>query len=264
MIDKKLIEHRFASHFATYNNHAKVQEEICACLSSHIESCNISPKTALEIGAGTGFLTKHLLQAYPNCKWHLNDLTPKAHPYLEAIRSAANANADYLFGDAENIQFPQNLDLIASASAIQWFDNIELFLTTLNQKSGATLAISTFSTDNFKEIAKATQTEGLTYPSQSQLEQWLAISNYTITHIETYTTEQFFDSPIEVLRHLKYTGVNAIKSVKWSKRELENFTSRYNKYFRSQAGVKLTYNPIIIVATKNAPVSPKKMPIITI
>ncbi|MEG1648910.1 MAG: methyltransferase domain-containing protein, partial [Rikenellaceae bacterium] len=231
MIDKKLIEHRFATHFATYNNHAKVQEEICVRLSSHIKECHIAPKTALEIGAGTGFLTKHLLTAFPTCLWYLNDLTPKAHTYLEKIRIETGATAQYMFGDAENMHFSEQIDLITSASTIQWFDNIELFLNNLNQKSGSKLAISTFSTKNFNEIAKATQTEGLTYPSSLQLQQWLTTSGYTIDIIETYITVLNFDSPIEVLRHLKYTGVNAIKAVQWSKRELENFTARYNKYF---------------------------------
>lgn len=250
MIDKKLIEHRFATHFDTYNNHAKVQEEICAYLSSQIQIYCHHPKTALEIGAGTGFLTRHLLHAYPDCNWYLNDLTPKAHTYLEQIRSHESVNAQYMFGDAENIKFPNNLDLISSASAIQWFENIEQFISSLNQTRGAILAISTFSKENFKEIAKATQTEGLTYPDQSQLEHWLTNSGYSIIHLKTYTTEQYFDSPIEVLRHLKFTGVNAIKSVKWSKRELENFTTRYNKYYKTPTGVKLTYNPIIIIAEK--------------
>ncbi len=254
MKDKKLIERRFAAHFDTYNHHAKVQEEICALLSEYVElyvgSSLMCVDKVLEVGAGTGFLTKRLFPLFPSASWYINDLVTKALPYLEDISLSHSVSPEYLFGDAETIALPIDLDLVVSASAVQWFDDIQGFISNLSVREGGVVAISTFSNQNFKEIAYATESEGLLYADERQLVRWFEDSGYRVERVYSYIKEVFFESPLEVLRHLKYTGVNGIKSVQWNKRRLEQFSERYIANYSTDAGVKLTYNPLIDIATR--------------
>ncbi|MFI3315438.1 MAG: malonyl-ACP O-methyltransferase BioC [Rikenellaceae bacterium] len=249
MINKELIKRRFAAHYSTYNNHAKAQEDICERIAIQLEKLNISPIYALEFGAGTGFLTKHLIEQYPQCSWLLNDISQEAHPYLESVCSGKKV--EYLFCDAENGEFPNKYDLIASASTIQWFENPKNFISNLPLNSGGYVAITTFTPDNFKEISLSTHSKGLQYYSLSEYEEWFKESGYTKVFTDSYSMELLFDSPLEVLRHLKYTGVNAIENVQWSRGKLNDFIERYEVNFTKKTSVSLTYAPLLMIFKKN-------------
>jgi hypothetical protein len=53
---------------------------------------------------------------------------------------------------------------------------------------------------------------------------------------------------MSVLKHLKNTGVNGIKSTTWSKEKLNTFENAYRQNFSDKNEVTLTYEPITIIA----------------
>ena len=57
-----------------------------------------------------------------------------------------------------------------------------------------------------------------------------------------------FKTPIEVLKHIQSTGVNAISSETWTKKDLENFENGYNNFCANRP--TLTYNPIYVKIQK--------------
>ena len=61
-----------------------------------------------------------------------------------------------------------------------------------------------------------------------------------------------FDSPLDVLKSLKATGVTAVSPAEpWSRRRLAAFSEAYTGNFRLPNGkVPLTYHPIALVAGK--------------
>ncbi|HIS33848.1 MAG TPA: malonyl-ACP O-methyltransferase BioC [Candidatus Avirikenella pullistercoris] len=252
LYNKKLIQKRFSAHLHTYNQYAVAQNEICARLSDILDAFAETPvKRAIEIGAGTGFLTRHLLKRFAEGEWFLNDIACEAEPFLaDYVKESRIVNVSYLWGDAENIVLPRHLDLVATASTIQWFDDIEKFITGLDVVSGGILALSTFGTENFIEIREATGGEGLLYPSMEELKKWVEQAGYTILYHEDYKRILAFANPLEVLRHIKLTGVNGIRSVVWTREVLNRFCERYVKYFSCEGGVSLTYNPLILIARK--------------
>lgn len=248
-MDKKLIEKRFASHLSSYNHYAKVQNDICCYMSSILtEYIDKNISRILEVGAGTGFLTKELTHHYPDAVWHINDLTSNVKPFIENINSC-NKPITYVFGDAETICLPDNLDLMVSANAIQWFENPGKFIYDLKIKEGGYIALSTFGKQNFKEIFQ-TIGVGLNYPSQDEAANWLIHAGYDIVHNEEQVTKMDFTTPTEVLRHLKLTGVNSLGNYTWTKGKLERFCSEYISNFSNGDTVKLTYNPLIIIGRR--------------
>ena len=50
-----------------------------------------------------------------------------------------------------------------------------------------------------------------------------------------------FNTPKDVLRHIKNTGVNAISTPQWTKKDLINFEKEYSKE------ITLTYHPIYVI-----------------
>lgn len=249
--DKKLIRSRFASRLHSYDQHARVQEQVCGRLDALIgRLLERPPARALEIGAGTGFLSRRLLDRYPAACWYVNDLVPLSRTYVE--RYTPGRRVEFLTGDAEEIPFPPDLDLIATASTVQWFDDLDGFLDRSFRAltPGGILALSTFGGGNFREIAHAAG-QGLDYLPPEAVESRAAARGFRTLHLEAYTQEMLFDSPTEVLRHIKLTGVNGIRSVAWTKRVLEDFCQAYRSRFATPDGqVVLTYHPVLYLGAR--------------
>ena len=60
----------------------------------------------------------------------------------------------------------------------------------------------------------------------------------------------FFETPIEVLKHLKKTGVNGLNENPLSPSQVVSFCKDYKKQYMSENGLILTYHPIYIIARK--------------
>ena len=92
--------------------------------------------------------------------------------------------------------------------------------------------------------------EGLTYPTAGQLREWLS-TYFRIVHEEEGNIALTFQHPLEVLRHLKYTGVTANASSVWTRGKQERFCRDYQERFPSaDGGVTLTYRPLYILVVK--------------
>ena len=97
------------------------------------------------------------------------------------------------------------------------------------------LLFSTFVPGNLYEIKKLTG-KGLVYPTSDTLVGWLSTADFT---------------PLDVLRHLKATGVTATGNGCWTKGQQESFCRQYVEQFATTDGqVTLTYRPFYILATK--------------
>ena len=124
--DKQLLKSRFSARLRDYDSLAVVQDAICGQLAEMAgRNCTRPVDSALEIGSGTGFLTRRMLDLFPRALWTINDLVEQSAGFLEPY--ATGHDVRYLWGDAETIALPDRLDLIASASAVQWFDDRPCF-----------------------------------------------------------------------------------------------------------------------------------------
>lgn len=248
--DKKLIQERFEASFIRYDSLAHVQQAICARLARRIgEVCRGDVKRALEIGVGTGFLTSRLVDLYPAADWYLNDITCAAEKFI--AKYVTDTRHEYLWGDAETISYPADLDLIASASTIQWFEDKARFAARTAEalNPGGYLALSLFGTENFREI-RATTGEGLTYHTLDELCRIFREAGFRILHSEEYEQVLTFRTPLEVLDHIRSLGVNSVRKTSWSHSNLENFETRYRQMFSTADGVTLTYHPLLIIAVR--------------
>jgi len=254
--DKELIRERFEASLHTYDELADVQRRICARLAE-LCGCGHEVRRGLEIGAGTGFLTRCLIEQWPHAKWFVNDLTPAVEPFITP--QVADTQIEYLWGDAERLDYPDALDLVASASTVQWFEDMERFAQRISgalAPSGR-LLLSTFGPENFREI-RATTGEGLNYLSLSELCVLFERTGMRILHAEEYTETLVFATPRDVLRYIKSLGINSIKKTGWNPGRMDDFEERYRIMFPTpdmpdspgNDGITLTYHPLLLVAER--------------
>nr|MDA3780364.1 methyltransferase domain-containing protein [Bacteroidales bacterium] len=202
-------------------------------------------------GCGTGFLTHYFLNDFAPTKYFINDIVEENINNIRRICEKENfSNWEFLCGDAENINFENNLDLIISTSTFQWFENFETFIYKAYKllSPGGILAFTSFGPKNLKEI-RANNNSGLNYLSLTQIKE-IVSNNFNIKNIFEENHVLTFDEPIQVLKHMKLTGVNGNSNKRWKASDLKTFDYRYRKLNNKQNSFELSYNPIYIIAQK--------------
>lgn len=256
-IDKKLVAERFARARATYTNEAHVQrqvaEKMMGLLGTVLQHTSLSLQQpsavrVLEIGCGTGCYSTLLKQTLNPGLLLLNDLCPEMKSCVEPL---LNDSVRFNAADAEEMPLPSHMHLITSCSTVQWFTRPQRFFERCHESlaTGGILAFSTFGTRNLAEISTLTGNGLHYYP----LEDWkkMLAPYYEILHAEEEVATLGFDTPKDVLRHLKQTGVTGTEKRVWTRTRLQSFTDEYIRLFRQEdAKVTLTYHPIYLIARK--------------
>ncbi|WP_455672476.1 malonyl-ACP O-methyltransferase BioC [Phocaeicola sp.] len=249
MINKQLIAHRFSRAVESYNREAVAQKQIAHRMNDMLAHyLPERPKRVLEIGSGTGFLTRCLMDTLHPEKLILNDICREMGTCFTDL--LVNKQVTFVPGDAEKLSFPSGQDLIVSCSAIQWFISPGQFFERCNAllSGRGYFAFTTFGKENLKEVATVTG-NGLHYHSLKELEQALQL-HYDIVTASEEQIQLTFDTPLQVLYHLKHTGVTAVRQQAWTKGDLQHFCDQYARLFGNGKSVTLTYHPIYIIAKK--------------
>lgn len=250
--DADRVGRAFARHYGTYDEHAVVQRAIAERLDALTgQYVGVRPvRRALEIGMGTGFLSRLLARRFPAAEWWFNDLVPEALSHVPSELPRAHL----LPGDAEHVSFPSELDLIASASAIQWFDDLPRFFDKAFAalSNGALLALSSFAEGHFRELSLLTGS-ALAYPSAAELRSMAERAGFTVIRCETHQRILHFATLRDLLHHLRSTGVNGRSKAKInSRQQLDMLQELYRLSFAEGSGLDLPlhYEPLILVAYK--------------
>ena len=248
-MDKNLISKKFACSVETYSEEAVAQQQIAQKMAGLLRQYVCAPaiNQVVEFGCGTGLYSKLLVDLYGEQSLIVNDICPDM---LDYFHRHVNAHIRLLPGDAEKMHLPCATSLITSCSAIQWFEDPDTFfknsISSLSQ--GGYLAFSTFGPDNVKEVSRLTG-RGLRYLSLHELEHKLK-PHYEICYAAEERLTYTFPSSMDVLRHLKRTGVTGLGERPMSRAELGSFNRAYESKYKTKDGVYLTYHPIYIIAKK--------------
>lgn len=256
--DKQLLQRRFSRHLRSYDTSAVVQRTIADRIGGLLEQRYANGgrvRCGVEIGSGTGFLTRHLVRLFPEAEWTANDLTAESGSWLPgSVRFEA--------GDGERFAFPDGTcDLIASASVVQWFDDLPGFIARAAKglrPQGGVLALGTFGPENLREIAGTTG-RGLHYYPLESLRKEVERNGLRIAVAEEWIERQLHPTPADVLRHLRLTGVNGVAAERWTRDRLRRFEADYRSAYTLPApsgsdgeeGVTLTFHPIILIAERD-------------
>ena len=234
MIDKSLVKKRFSKSLKTYDDNAIVQKQMAEKLIDFLPKKEF--KSVLEIGCATGLLTKQINSKISFSEFSANDIVVEAENYVKNIIP----NFEFINGDIEEIKLDKKYDLIISNACLQWCTNIEETILKLKNSlnEDGVLAVSVFGKDNLKELNEILNIPVKTVDTTKLPKNTLVVEE---------TVNMFFDSPIDVLRHIKLTGANAIKEMKLTKSILKDFEEKYYEKFALKNRVQLTYNPVYLI-----------------
>lgn len=244
------IRQRFARSLDSYGSAAILQAEMARGLLDALEAqAGTDFPRILEAGCGTGVLTDLLEQELSVRELLLVDLVPECARFHRH-----RANARFLAGDLETLALPRELDLCLANAVFQWLKEPQAFLARLHDalKPGATLAFTTFGPENLREIRRLTG-RGLEYPTPEQWREMLAREGYQVLRLAQGLHTLPFPSPLDVLKHLKATGVTATGdgAPPWSRARLQEFQKQYREEFPLPEGqVSLTYHPVLVLARR--------------
>lgn len=250
VIDKAGVECRFRRSVDTYEDNAVVQKLIVGKLCRIFqENTGTVFGKVLEIGCGTGLLTSAIQRFIGGNEFFINDLVD------EMCRKTANRcdipATHCLSGDIEAFQLTDKYGLIISSSTFQWLARPAVTFKKLSDHllPGGYLVFSTFGTDNLKEIREITG-RGLEYHPVKEMRALLS-PYFEILHTEEEFHTLDFPTPVEVLRHIKYTGVSVpdVPQIR-TKGQMTRFAENYMERFGKEGHCTLTYHPTYWICRK--------------
>lgn len=214
IIDKNLIGRRFTENVDGYETDAIVQKRVANKLyHMWMTYQNPSDKKILEIGIGTGFLTRLYVNAHISPLSMAVDLADSATLKKTLKAYGIDYPGKIITADAERFVRecePESFDTIVSSSTIQWFCRLEDFFNNIKTilKPGGLGVFSTFENGTFQEIKKITG-RALNYPTVEKIE---TILPPELEVLETFSEEHVmeFENGIQLMRHIKSTGVNSL------------------------------------------------------
>ncbi|MDD3594502.1 MAG: malonyl-ACP O-methyltransferase BioC [Candidatus Gastranaerophilales bacterium] len=244
MAERHLIESRFKKGFATYEDSAFVQARMARLLTDMLKNHQSDFDKIMEIGSGTGLLTKEIVNNFNFKEFIANDLIADCEEHVRKISDEIL----FFYEDAQNFNINKKFDLIMSNATFQWFDDLAETLRSFHicLKNSGYLAFSTFGVANFKEI-KDTLGLSLNYKPKDEICSILS-ENFDILDTMEWEEKLEFKEVLDVLKYIKQIGTNSLIKGLWTKSKLEKFVKDYENL--DTKGIFLTYNPILIVARK--------------
>lgn len=245
VINSSRVGKLFARSAETYDANAIIQKKIAENLANKlVQYVHHNAKDILEIGYGSGLFSKE----------YASRLCPDSITYVDlcsALQKLKLAHTEkYIQADAEqwiaSLSIKRKFDAIVSASTIQWFADQHQFLNdcALHMKTDGIIAISTFGSRNMEQL-NCIRKSPIRYLSIEILQEWI-LQNFEILYADEQIEMIEFYSILDMLRHLKLTGVTG--GTKASPIQIRKITEIFKP--NKEGKYQLTYNPIYLIGKK--------------
>ncbi len=253
IVDKEYVAQRFESAAESYDKEADLQREIAThlWLSTRNQLPSTNPAKILEIGCGSGFLTRQYLADVNPSEIELWDISASSiNPTTIGYEKELNIKFKQCDAEIELHKVaPDSLDLIISSSTIQWFHSPENFLHNAAKalRRGGILAFSTFGSQMCRELKMSGVPTHHYFDADSPL--WSsAVGELQLITCEDELLTKRFDTPHHVFRHLRRSGVNALRRNPISTVSMRNAITSYPLDVDGHA--TLTFNPLYFIYRK--------------
>ena len=238
-MNKSIVEKNFSKSAKHYDLYSDIQT---LCASRLIEKLDSSTfEKILDIGCGTGHLTRLLGDRFPLARIRAVDISG------EMIGVARNKLSEEKIGfsivDGELLEITEELDLITSNAAFQWFENLEGALARYAKalNTDGVILFSSFAPRTFKELGsslekllgKEPDLASRHFSDKAEIRSFMKKAFRKID-IETEVYHKSYPSLVELLKTIKYTGVRGNGTAKlafWTPGRIKSLEEIYKKDF---------------------------------
>lgn len=250
---QNLNKYNIAKHFQrsldTYDSAAIIQQELAVQLVTAITNNSRGEFVrGLEVGCGTGGLTIPLIEKINIQELFINDLVFECETKVkEKINPKQDVKIRPLFGDIEQIEIPNNLDIIVSSSTLQWLNDPNMFMNSIVQRLNVDgiIALSFFTKGTLAELRDIIQV-GLDYLTEAEVTSSLS-AKIDIVFSRTTTHTSLHPNLRSLLHNLKDTGVGGVGNYRWTKGNLVTAEKQYLEKFGDTGGLPVTYENIVVI-----------------
>jgi len=153
---------RFGARASSYEAHAGLQADVAQRLAAHLP--DVTAPSVLELGCGTGLLSRHLVARYPDGRFVLTDVSPAM--IAECRRNLADvegARVRFEMMDAGMTSGRDGLDLIVTSMTLHWLPDPLASLERLRARLSprGLLVFAALGPDSFVEWRSVLAMEGL-------------------------------------------------------------------------------------------------------
>ncbi len=269
-IDQK-IRRAFSNSALQYEALAGLHKEIGRELTSKISLDIPSPKI-LDVGMGTGWLTKRLKNFFPDSLVVGLDF---ADGMIDVARQSFEG-FQIIQADARELPFKEKaFDLVVSNLSYQWVEDLErAFRRSFEvMKSGGTFSLTMFGFETFKELFEALENSlgnsvGQNFldknsaqeksffpvrrlPQRGQIEKAFQGAGFTDVHVDFERIKVRFPDMMGLLQWTKNIGANKLKKDIYVGKEFLNRTNEYyNQHFKDAFGIYATFEVVWVSGRK--------------
>ena len=219
-LDKRRMRESFEHATDTYDAVAVLQREIADRLLARLEVVRLKPQVILDIGCGTGYDVRKLMQRYSRARVLGLDI-------VEAMANRARRNSSpwrrltgrcgFACGDAERLPLaPASVDMIVSNLALQWCDPHTVFAEARRVlRPGGLLMFTTFGPDTLRELRDAWRAADDTphvhaFIDMHDLGDMLIHVGFADPVMDMEPFMLTYDGVVEVMRDIKQLGAHNV------------------------------------------------------
>jgi malonyl-CoA O-methyltransferase len=156
-LDRAQLRASFERASRSYESAARLQLSVAAELLTRLDDFRFAPRVVLDLGAGTGRISRELKRRYPRAHVIALDIAPgmlhEARRHQPLWR-----RFERVCGDALRLPLKDaSVDLVFSNLMLQWCEPLERALAEVRRvlRSGGFFAFSTFGPDTLQELRSA-------------------------------------------------------------------------------------------------------------
>lgn len=254
-----MIGSRFSAAAETYDRHARPQLALAQSVISILPETY--PEQILELGSGTGQLTRLLTERFPDVPIDAVDIAEKM---IEHSRTAFqhHPQINWIIGDAQTFRKDDLYPLIISSSALHWVTDLQATCENIfkSLEPGGTFALGMMLRGTLKELHELRQeispekTPQTTLPTYENMLTALVAAGFRIERKKHSEEQILYPDARAFLRAIHEQGVTGGKvsagNAPLSRTELSQLVTDYQESFSSAGGVHATYETAVFLLSK--------------
>ena len=209
ILDTDVVARNFSNAASTYDDCADHHRQIAARLADFLPQAD-SVNSILELGCGTGIMTRILIERYGNAALTALDIAPAM---IDVCYLQFRDTIELLIADAASYRSVSETDLIVSSATLQWVvpidDALKAMRASLAENGRICLAIPVEGTlweleESFRDAAE--EFKRLPLASPESYKEAINRAGFAITKAVLEDVTVTYKTPLDALNKMRGTG----------------------------------------------------------